>query len=196
MSWLRDENDDLYDPSYTDMLRVSFTSEFKRGRLQDLVALLSGRNFETRTYEEVIAESSFKMLEAGIMKYMNKTNFQRFVMIVRSAGFIDPSMIRSNVIRVLNLMEVHIPGQSGVACCSWNSGIPTTSWWKNFWVRRMPDGAELRPVRRRFSPFPPRYARTLACSLPKTLKASYTHRQGESPCRGYNMTLKTGRDLS
>ena len=46
MAWLRQENDDLYDPSYTDLLRVAFTSEFKRGRLQDLVALLSGRNFE------------------------------------------------------------------------------------------------------------------------------------------------------
>jgi hypothetical protein len=44
MRWLKDVKDDLYDPSYTDMLRVAFTSEFGRGRLQDLVALLSGRN--------------------------------------------------------------------------------------------------------------------------------------------------------
>lgn len=95
MSWLKDENDDLYDPSYTDMLRVSFTTEFKRGRLQDLVALLSGRNFETRTYEEAIAEKSFEMLKTGILKFMNETNFKRFLMIVRSAGFIDSSMIRS-----------------------------------------------------------------------------------------------------
>nr|WP_199194327.1 DUF262 domain-containing protein [Pleurocapsa sp. CCALA 161] len=50
MSWLKSVNDDLYAPSYTDMLRVAFTSEFKRGRLEDLVALLSGRNFETRSY--------------------------------------------------------------------------------------------------------------------------------------------------
>jgi len=110
MSWLKDENDDIYCPLYTDMLRVSFTSEFKRGRLQDLVALLSGRNFETRTYEETIAENSFKILEAGIMKFMNKTNFQRFIMIVRSAGFIDSSMINSqNVINfayILYLLSI------------------------------------------------------------------------------------------
>ncbi len=31
MAWLRNENDEIYDPSYTDMLRVAFTSEFKRG---------------------------------------------------------------------------------------------------------------------------------------------------------------------
>jgi len=112
MSWLKDENDDLYCPLYTDMLRVSFTSEFKRGRLQDLVALLSGRNFETRTYEEIIAENSFKKLETGIMKFMNKTNFQRFIMIVRSAGFIDSSMINSqNVINfayILYLLSISI----------------------------------------------------------------------------------------
>lgn len=95
MSWLRNENDDLYDPSYTDMLRVAFISEFKRGRLQDLVALLSGRNFVTREYEEEIAEESFKKLESGILKFMNETDFKRFLMILRSAGFIDSSMIRS-----------------------------------------------------------------------------------------------------
>ena len=65
MTWLRHENDDLYDPSYTDMLRVAFTSEFRRGRLQDLVALLSGRNFETRQYEEQIVEASFQSLKRG-----------------------------------------------------------------------------------------------------------------------------------
>lgn len=95
MAWLKNEKDDLYDPSYTDMLRVAFTSQFKRGRLADLVALLSGRNFETRDYEESIAEESFKKLKEGIFNFMNETNFKNFVMILRSAGFIDPSMIRS-----------------------------------------------------------------------------------------------------
>jgi hypothetical protein len=95
MSWLKDENDDLYDPSYTDMLRVAFTSEFKRGKLQDLVALLSGRNFETREFEEEIANHSFDRLKLGILRFMNETNFKRFLMIIRSAGFIDKSMIRS-----------------------------------------------------------------------------------------------------
>jgi len=95
MIWLKDENDDLYDPSYTDMLRVAFTYKFKRGKLQDLVALLSGRNFETREYEETIAEQSFILLSDSIKNYMNENNFKKFMMILRSAGFIDSSMIRS-----------------------------------------------------------------------------------------------------
>src|SRR5687768_6965116 len=95
MAWLREENDDLYDPSYTDLLRVAFTSEFNRGKQSDLVSLLSGRNFETRSFEEEIAEKSFGRLEKGILNFMNETNFKRSIMIIKSAGFIVPSLIRS-----------------------------------------------------------------------------------------------------
>lgn len=93
MRWLKNVNDDLYDPTYTDMLRVAFTSEFRRGRLADLVALLSGRNFETREYEEAIAEASFDRLRIGIHNFMNQTHFERFSMIIRSAGFITSDLV-------------------------------------------------------------------------------------------------------
>lgn len=93
--WLKDENDGTYDPSYTDMLRVAFTSEFRRGRLEDLVALLSGRNFETKQYEEAIVEDSFRRLKESLLRFMNENNFKQYVLIVRSAGFVEPSMINS-----------------------------------------------------------------------------------------------------
>jgi len=95
MAWLKNETDNLYDPSYTDMLRVAFTSKFKRGKLEDLVALLSGRNFETRQFEERIAEESFSKLKGGVRDFINETNFKRFVMMIRSGGFVDPSLIGS-----------------------------------------------------------------------------------------------------
>ena len=93
IKWIADVNDDIYDPTYTDMLRVAFTSEFGRGKLQDLVALLSGRNFETKQYEEVIAEDSFGRLKNGILAFANKTHFDRITMILRSAGFITSDLI-------------------------------------------------------------------------------------------------------
>jgi hypothetical protein len=93
MRWLRDVNDDIYEPTYTDMLRVAFTSEFGRGKLQDLVALLSGRNFETKQYEEVIAEASFSRLRSGIHAFINETHFKRITMILRSAGFVTSDLI-------------------------------------------------------------------------------------------------------
>ena len=61
MVWLKKENEDLYDPSYNDLLRVAFTSQFNRGRLSDLVSLLSGRNFETRTFESDISTESYRI---------------------------------------------------------------------------------------------------------------------------------------
>jgi len=93
MRWLKDVNDDIYDPTYTDMLRVAFTSEFGRGKLQDLVALLSGRNFETKQFEETIAEESFGKLKKGIISFINQTHFERLTMILRSAGFVTSDLI-------------------------------------------------------------------------------------------------------
>ncbi|MDE0086958.1 MAG: DUF262 domain-containing protein [Candidatus Poribacteria bacterium] len=95
MKWLENWKNDLYKPSYTDLLRVIFMVGFKRGRLRDLVALLSGRNFETRTFEDNIAEDAFSRLENGLTRYINGVDFKRFVMILESAGFVDNSMINS-----------------------------------------------------------------------------------------------------
>jgi len=96
MQWLSDVNDDLYDPTYTDMLRVAFTSQFRRGKMQDLVALLSGRNFETRQFEEAIAEESFAKLKKGVLAFINRTHFDRLTMIIRSAGFVTSDLIGSS----------------------------------------------------------------------------------------------------
>jgi hypothetical protein len=109
MAWLRNENDDLYDPEYTDVLRVAFTSEFERGRLTDLVSLLSGRNFETKSFDEAIAEKSFAQLRAGVDQFSNETNFKRFVMIIRSAGFVDSSLLRSkNVVNFAYILYLKL----------------------------------------------------------------------------------------
>jgi len=94
MRWLQNSKDDIYDPTYTDMLRVAFTTEFGRGKLQDLVALLSGRNFATKQYEEAIAEESFSKLHDGVFAFISQTHFERLTMILRSAGFVSSSLIR------------------------------------------------------------------------------------------------------
>jgi len=110
--WLKDENQDLYQPNYSDLLRVVFTSEFDRGKLADLVSLLSGRNFETRKYEESIARSSFDKLKQGILNFINETNFKRFLMIIKSAGFISSNLIRSrNVLNFAYILYLKLRSQ-------------------------------------------------------------------------------------
>ena len=98
--WIINEHEDIYVPDYTDVLRVAFTFKFLRGRIADLVSLLSGRDFNSRDYQESIAEDSFAKLKEGVLEFVSKTNFQRYLMIVRSTGIISPAMIRSQ--NVLN----------------------------------------------------------------------------------------------
>ncbi|MDI1317443.1 DUF262 domain-containing protein [Flavobacterium sp.] len=95
IKWMATGSDDLYVPDYIDMLRVAFTFKFSRGKFSDLVALLSGRNFETRSYEDVIAEASYAKLSEGLEAFVNQTNYQRFLMIIKSTGLISKKLISS-----------------------------------------------------------------------------------------------------
>lgn len=100
IKWIINEHEDIYVPNYTDVLRVAFTFKFLRGRIADLVSLLSGRDFNSRDYQESIAEESFAKLKEGVLEFVGKTNFQRYLMIVKSTGIVSPTMIRSQ--NVLN----------------------------------------------------------------------------------------------
>jgi hypothetical protein len=95
IKWMATGADDLYVPDYIDMLRVAFTFKFSRGKFSDLVALLSGRNFETRSYEGSIAEASYAKLSEGLSAFVNQTNYQRFIMIIKSTGLISKKLISS-----------------------------------------------------------------------------------------------------
>jgi hypothetical protein len=95
IKWIAANSDDLYCPDYIDMLRVAFTFKFTRGKFSDLVALLSGRNFETRTYEGEISAASYQKLSDGLEAFVNQTNYQRFLMILKSTGLISRKLISS-----------------------------------------------------------------------------------------------------
>jgi hypothetical protein len=95
IAWLKDENDDLYDPDYSDVLRVSFTKQFERGKMADLVGLLSGRNFETRSFEQSIMDESFQKLSMALLDFVNETYFKDFVMAIKSSGFISKDLVNS-----------------------------------------------------------------------------------------------------
>lgn len=95
IKWAASKNNPIYKTSYTDILRVAFTYKFKRGRLADLVSLLSGRDFETREFRIEIEEDSFRQLHDAVLQAINQTNYERYLMIVRSAGIVRKSLIRS-----------------------------------------------------------------------------------------------------
>ena len=94
IAWLKNETDDLYDPTYNDIIRVVGLTQFTRGKLGDVVSLLSGRNFETRQDEKEIADLSFQKLEKGLYQFTNENKFKQFVQnILRGSGYDEPNML-------------------------------------------------------------------------------------------------------
>lgn len=87
LDWLKNDQGDIFDPKYADILRIAFMHQFHRAKMKDLVSLLGGRNFETREYEEAIAEESFRKLTEGVKIFMNKYSFTEFVSAIEFAGF-------------------------------------------------------------------------------------------------------------
>lgn len=97
LSWLKNDNEEIYDPDYNDMLRVSFMHIFGRGKLGDLVSLLSGRDFVDRKFKEEIAASSFEKLNTGVMNFMNQYHFEQFLVAIKSAGYISSKLLNSKM---------------------------------------------------------------------------------------------------
>lgn len=97
LEWLRSDNEIVYDPTCDDVIRVAFMHTVKRARLAELVQLLTGRDFETRDFKEEIAERAFLQMYEGVCNVINEYNFKQFMQTIRSAGFISPKMITSNM---------------------------------------------------------------------------------------------------
>lgn len=97
IKWLANDNEDIYDPDYNDMLRVAFMYSFNRAKLANLVSLLSGRDFETREFKEEIVEESYRKLEEGIKLFINEYNFEQFVLTIKGAGFKSSKLLNSQM---------------------------------------------------------------------------------------------------
>ena len=97
IAWLKQDYEDIYDPDYGDMLRVSFMYSFNRGKLSDLVSLLSGRDFETRDYKEEIVDESYARLKDGVLKFINEYSFEQFVLAIKGAGFKSSKLLNSQM---------------------------------------------------------------------------------------------------
>ena len=95
LEWLKDDKETVYDPECDDVLRVAFMHRCKRAKLADLVAMLSGRDFETREFKEEIVESTYRDLETGVNNVINGYNFSQFILAIRSAGFTSKKLVNS-----------------------------------------------------------------------------------------------------
>jgi hypothetical protein len=88
MKWMANSKSDVYMPSCDDIIRVAFMREYPRAKLGDLVNLLSGRNFETKKFEETIIADTYSRIKTGTQAFINENNFRGFVLTLYGAGFI------------------------------------------------------------------------------------------------------------
>ncbi len=95
LAWLKDDKETVYDPECDDVLRVAFMHKCKRAKLADLVALLSGRDFETREFKEEIVSQTYSDLTEGVKNVIDDYNFSQFMLAIRSAGFISKKLVNS-----------------------------------------------------------------------------------------------------
>ena len=95
IAWLQHDAEDLYDPNYSDIIRVAGLVGFSRGKASSIVSELSGRDPETRQVDETRIPIAYDRLESALLEIVKKYHFENFLMIIKSAGFITPDMVGS-----------------------------------------------------------------------------------------------------
>jgi hypothetical protein len=95
IEWLKNQSDEVFQPEYTDVIRVTGLVGFSRGKAGAIVSELSGLDSETRKIDESLIPGAYQRFGHALDQLVSKTHFERFVMMIKSAGFIDVSMIGS-----------------------------------------------------------------------------------------------------
>jgi len=97
VKWITNYDGNIITPTFDDLIRVAFMTQYYRAKLANLCDLLHGRNFETRTYENSILENSFKLFSDGVRSFIDKYNLQQFNEIIKSAGFVLTKLLRGRM---------------------------------------------------------------------------------------------------
>ncbi|WP_338215679.1 GmrSD restriction endonuclease domain-containing protein [Companilactobacillus muriivasis] len=102
IKWAKNENSNLYNPRFGDLFHVVLGFEFGRGKHSDLVSLISGREFKSRTFTAEAMSDAYTHLKHGVEQMVNQSNFERYIMILKSLGMCDNGVLGLNGMGVLN----------------------------------------------------------------------------------------------
>ena len=91
IAWAKNEDTTIFDPDFGDLLHICLGIVFLRGRLSQLISLISGRDFETKTYTEEAMAKSYQKLNETIQYVLNESNFKRYILLLKSLGIVDKS---------------------------------------------------------------------------------------------------------
>jgi len=95
IQWLQNQSDELFQPEYTDVIRIAGLVGFSRGKAGAIVSELAGLDPATRRIDESRIPDAYARFGNALDQLVRKTHVERFVMMIKSAGFIDSTMIGS-----------------------------------------------------------------------------------------------------
>lgn len=95
IQWLQNQSDELFQPEYTDVIRIAGLVGFSRGKAGAIVSELAGLDPATRKIDESRIPDAYARFGNALDQLVRKTHVERFVMMIKSAGFIDSTMIGS-----------------------------------------------------------------------------------------------------
>lgn len=95
IQWLQSQSNELFQPDYTDVIRIAGLVGFSRGKAGAIVSELSGLDPQTRKIDTSLIPGAYERFGNALDLLVSKTHVERFVMMIKSAGFIDSRMIGS-----------------------------------------------------------------------------------------------------
>ena len=102
IAWAEKKHSNIFDPDFADLLHISLGVGFLRGKLSQLVSLISGRDFEKRTYTEEAMTEAYQKFDEAVQYTLNESNFSRYVLMLKSLGILDKSFAKDRKSTRLN----------------------------------------------------------------------------------------------
>lgn len=123
IAWSGDLSQKFFVPSYGDLLKTVCLFKFGKGKIGDLVQILSGKDAKSKIADMDKAREGFYKLKDGVLSYVAKENFLSFLEVIKEAGFITEKMLPSQ--SVLNYLYAFYlkAAESGVSAKSELSAI-------------------------------------------------------------------------
>lgn len=96
ISWTGKVSQQFFVPSYGDLLKTVCLYQFGKGKIGDLVQILSGKDAKSKTSNMDKAREGFAKLREGVLDYVKEENFLSFTDAIKETGFVTEKMLPSH----------------------------------------------------------------------------------------------------
>lgn len=93
--WTGQVSQTYYVPSYADLLKSVCLVEFGKGKIGELVHILSGKDGKKKTANMELAKKGFETLQEGVFAYVEEENFVSFLEAIKECGFASEKLLPS-----------------------------------------------------------------------------------------------------